>query len=201
MPQNTTEWTPTLKQAALLEAAQEAGLNRSITLMCTAAGVDRTSFYRWLRNDPEFAAAWRSVWRDAIGRHLPGVVAAQLAKALDGDTSAARLVADLAGVTLTRQRIEAEVKQETTLTDHTASLESYLSVVAEISTRLSQETWTHALDAKPDVAVAIQEWLGAENLEALLEQTGADRTAALAGLITLLQAREEEKPVESEKNS
>ena len=102
MPQNTTNWVPTPKQAAVLEAAQEAGLNRSISAICESAGVDRTGFYRWLHKDPQFAAAWEDVWHGTIKRHLPGVVAAVIAKAQDGDIPAARLVADLAGVLMTR---------------------------------------------------------------------------------------------------
>ena len=102
MPQNTTEWAPSPKQAAVLEAAQEAGLGRSISAICEAARVDRTSFYRWLRKDPQFTAAWKDVWRGALNRHLPGVVAAMLEKAQQGDVPAARLVADLAGLLATR---------------------------------------------------------------------------------------------------
>lgn len=59
--------------------------------------------YFWLdpfdrRHDPGFAAAWDQVWRGTIRRHLPGVVAAMIHKAQEGDVQAARLVADLAGV-------------------------------------------------------------------------------------------------------
>ena len=108
MPQSATNWTPTPKQAAVLEAAQEAGMGRSISTICETAGVDRSQFYRWMRKDPQFAAAWRTIWHDAIGHHLPGIVAAQVSKALDGDTPAARLLADLAGVLTTRMDVKAQ---------------------------------------------------------------------------------------------
>jgi hypothetical protein len=101
---------PTPKQAAVLEAAQEAGLNRSIQRICAAANVDRRGFYRWLEKDPDFRAAWEDIWRGTIKRHMPGVVAAQFAKALAGDTPAARLVADLAG--LMKQHVEADIRTE-----------------------------------------------------------------------------------------
>lgn len=107
MPQKSSVWVPTPKQAAALEAAQDAGLNRSISAICAAAGVDRRGFYRWLDHDPEFRSAWDDVWRGSLRRHLPGVVAAVIAKAEDGDVPAARLVADLAG--LTKQRLEADI--------------------------------------------------------------------------------------------
>jgi hypothetical protein len=110
MPQNTTEWAPSPKQAAVLEAAQQAGFNRSIVAICEEAHVDRAGFYRWLRQDPAFKAAWEDIWRGSIRRHLPGVVSAVLAKALVGDIPAARLIADLAAVLPTR--IDARVQHE-----------------------------------------------------------------------------------------
>ena len=65
MPQKTTDWIPNPKQSAVLEAAQEAGLNRSISAICEVAGVDRKSFYNWMKKDDEFKAA-------GIGRQLRG---------------------------------------------------------------------------------------------------------------------------------
>lgn len=131
MPQKSSVWIPTPKQAAALEAAQEAGLNRSITTICEAAGVDRRGFYRWLDSIPEFKAAWEDIWHGTIKRHMPGVVAAMIAKAQDGDVPAARLIADLAGVT--RQRIDAAVTQATTLSVKEApDLTPYLDAIADI---------------------------------------------------------------------
>lgn len=128
MPQNATEWHPTPKQAAVLEAAQEAGLNRSIVALCEAAHVDRKSFYRWLKYDPDFKAAWEEIWTHSIRRHLPGIVAAQVAKALDGDTPAARLLADLAGVLTTRMDVKAQHtgKMEVETQQHTDDLRRIL---------------------------------------------------------------------------
>lgn len=147
MPQNTTEWHPTPKQAAVLEAAQEAGLNRSIVSLCEAACVDRKSFYRWLKDDPDFKAAWEDIWIHSVRRHMPGVVAAVIAKAQDGDVPAARLIADLAGVT--RQRIDAAVHQSGTVElkhDVGDRLEPYLEIIAEMVRRepLQTESETEA---------------------------------------------------------
>lgn len=88
----------------MLDAAQETGTSRTITALCEEAGVDRSLFYRWLRQDPNFRAAWEDTWRSSIKRHLPGVIAAQLDRALNGDTKAARLIADVAG--LIKQKLE-----------------------------------------------------------------------------------------------
>lgn len=128
MPQTATEWHPTPKQAAVLEAAQEAGLNRSIVALCEAAHVDRKSFYRWLKDVPEFKAAWEEIWTHSIRRHLPGIVAAQVAKALDGDTPAARLLADLAGVLTTRMdaKVQHTGKMEVETQQHTDDLRRIL---------------------------------------------------------------------------
>ena len=96
--QNGTKWRPKPKQKAALEAAQKSGLDRSITAVCEDAKVPRTTFYRWLDNDPGFKLAWNEVWHAAIERHMPTIVSAMIAKARKGDTSAARLIAELAGV-------------------------------------------------------------------------------------------------------
>lgn len=92
-----TDWRPTPKQRAVLEAATEAGIRRSITAVCNEAGVSRDAFYKWLR-DENFQRAWDDVWHGAIRRHLPGVVAATIERAQSGDVAAARLIAELAGV-------------------------------------------------------------------------------------------------------
>ena len=96
--QNGTIWRPKPKQRAVLEAAQKAGIDRSITAVCEDAGVPRTTFYRWLDNDAGFGAAWNGVWHGAIERHMPTIVSAMIMKARKGDTAAARLIAELAGV-------------------------------------------------------------------------------------------------------
>lgn len=139
MPQNSTNWTPTPKQAAVLEAGQEAGLNRSISAICEAAGVDRKSFYNWINRDQDFKAAWENIWAHSIRRHMPGVVAAMIAKAQDGDVPAARLIADLAGVT--RQRLEAAVTQTLSVKE-APDLTIYLDAIADILVQTAGESAT-----------------------------------------------------------
>lgn len=140
MPQNSSDWTPSPKQAAVLEAAQDAGLNRSISAICEAADVDRKSFYNWMKKD-EFKTAWEDIWIHSVRRHMPGVVAAVIAKAQDGDVPAARLIVDLAGVT--RQRIDAAVHQSGTVElkhDVENRLEPYLDIIAEMVRREPLQT-------------------------------------------------------------
>ena len=134
MSQNTSPWKPTRKQTAALEAAQEAGLNRSITAICEAAGVDRRGFYRWLEKDADFRAAWDDIWRGSLRRHMPGVVAAMVAQAEDGDVPAARLLADMAG--LTKQRIEAELKHEGRVTHDLSTAQRLFERHPELVTEL-----------------------------------------------------------------
>ena len=95
--QSCTDWKPKPRQKRILEAAQEAGVSRNITAVCDEAGVPRRTFYYWLNSDADFANAWDQVWRKAITRHMPAVVAAMLGKATKGDVPAARLLADMAG--------------------------------------------------------------------------------------------------------
>ncbi len=104
MTHNATDWVLTPRQAKVLDTAHEAGLSRNISAICRDAGVSRRSFYRWL-DEADFAAAWDGVWRGSIRRHLPGAVAALVARALQGDVRAIRLMADLAGVLKVRQEV------------------------------------------------------------------------------------------------
>ena len=99
-----TDWRPTTKQRAVLEAASELGLRRSVVLVCNEAGVSRESFYKWLRDDEQFREAWEQVYHGAVRKHLPGVVAAMVERAQSGDVAAARLIADLSGVI--KQKVE-----------------------------------------------------------------------------------------------
>ena len=112
MAQIGTEWKPNRRQKKVLDAAQEAGANRTITQVCDDAGVPRRTFYNWLASEG-FARAWDEVWRRAIVRHMPGVVAAMLAKAGKGNVPAARLVADMAGAI--KQIHEVTSTDETTI--------------------------------------------------------------------------------------
>lgn len=102
--QNCTDWKPKPRQKRVLEAAQRAGFSRTITTICEEAKVPRRTFYYWLEKEPGFADAWDKVWRRAIVRHMPSVVAAMAVKAREGDVGAGRLVADMAGVL--RQQID-----------------------------------------------------------------------------------------------
>ena len=102
MQRNATHWTPTLRQARVLTAATDAGLNRTIAAVCAEAGIAPSTFYRWYDRTPEFKDAWDNIWKAALARHLPGVITAQLHKAQTGDTQAARLIADIAGIIKTR---------------------------------------------------------------------------------------------------
>ncbi len=104
MAHSGTNWRPTQRQSRLLEAAQDEGLDRSISVVCKAAGVPRRTAYNWLK-DPDFAAAWNDVWYGTIRRHLPGAIAALVQQAQEGDVSAIKLVCELAGVYSRRTQV------------------------------------------------------------------------------------------------
>jgi AcrR family transcriptional regulator len=96
--QIAAKWHPSPIQARVLECATAPGVQRTITAICEEAGVATSTVYRWLQKDADFAAAWGETWRGSIRRHLAGIVAAQVTQALSGDTPAARLLLEAAGV-------------------------------------------------------------------------------------------------------
>ena len=112
MAQTNIGWKPDRRQKKLLDAAQKAGVNRTISQVCQEADVPRRTFYNWLDKE-DFARAWDDIWRCAIVRHMPSVVAAMTGKARKGDVPAARLLADMAGVV--KQVHEVVSKQRITL--------------------------------------------------------------------------------------
>ncbi len=92
-----TKWKPKPKQKKLLEAAQTPGLKRTISAICKEAGIVAKTFYNWLEKDEDFRNAWHSVWEWQIDRYMPSVVSAQVKKAQDGSTQAARYLSDVSG--------------------------------------------------------------------------------------------------------
>lgn len=91
------DWVPRGKQAKILHEAQVATLGVTITKLCQRAGVSRNTFYNWLKKDAHFRQAWRSVHLDGIERYMPMMTAAQVNKALKGDTQAYRTLSEVAG--------------------------------------------------------------------------------------------------------
>lgn len=112
MPTTQQKATLTANQIAVLECALEPGTKRNIKAICSAAGVDRTRFYAWLKECPEFADAWANLWKDVISRHLPGIMASMVDKAQDGDVAAARLVVDVAGIIIRKSTIDVNWREE-----------------------------------------------------------------------------------------
>lgn len=99
-------------QIAVLEAALEPGAKKDIRAICKSAGIDHATFYRWLNDDEVFSNAWANLWKDAIGRHLPGIVASMVDKAQGGDVAAARLLVDVAGIIIKRSTVEVNWREE-----------------------------------------------------------------------------------------
>lgn len=96
---NPTDWIPTPKQKKFLEAAREVTGKPTILNLCKKAGIQRSTFYDWLRNDDDFVKAWDALWVFSIDGAMPAIVEAQIAKATGSkrDTRAAQFLADLRG--------------------------------------------------------------------------------------------------------
>jgi hypothetical protein len=138
-----TDWVPNPKQAALLETAQEAGFGKSISAICEAAGVERTNFYYWMKNDPNFKELWNGIWRPTIKHHLPGIVQAQIAQALTGDTAAAKFCAELDGTYKPTGKIELSrgVDADTENQQHKLSLltDEELKTYLELTSKMNSQ--------------------------------------------------------------
>lgn len=91
------KWEPSPQQKKALTAAIEAGFDRNISKIAVDAGVPRRTLYKWFDKDPDFLDAWENIWRITLGRHIPGIVSAQIKRAQKGDSRAARLILDLVG--------------------------------------------------------------------------------------------------------
>lgn len=99
-------WLPSKQQAAVLQAAMETGINRTIQAVCKSAHVPRRTFYNWLDDDPDFARAWEYAWKGSIKRHSNSVFSAIAKKAQAGDINAAKLFFDLSGENKQRHVLE-----------------------------------------------------------------------------------------------
>lgn len=89
-------WEPSPRQRKVLAVAIEAGFERDLKKIAAAAGVPRRTLYNWL-DDENFRDAFENIWRVMLGRHIPGIVSAQIKLAQKGDSRAARLILDLCG--------------------------------------------------------------------------------------------------------
>ena len=94
---SVSDWVPTPKEAALLEAAGKIGLNRTVSVICEEAGVSRETYYQ-ARKKAGFRAAWAKVACQVIEAGSPGVAGAVTQKAIDGDMTAARLHLQASGM-------------------------------------------------------------------------------------------------------
>jgi hypothetical protein len=91
------DWQPRPRQKAVLDAAKQPGVKRTITAICKEARVTPRTFYNWLGNESGFRDAWNEIWVTSIDDHMPSVVAAQVGRALDGSTRAAEYLTTLSG--------------------------------------------------------------------------------------------------------
>ena len=92
-----SDWRPTKKQAAFLIALSQIGLNRTVRAVCEEANVHPSTYYEWIK-DQSFLDACGEVARRIIQTAVPMTLSAMGQKAADGNTSAARLILQTAGM-------------------------------------------------------------------------------------------------------
>lgn len=122
----------------VLEAAREIGLQRSISAVAIEAGVNRVTIHKWFRDDPDFKAAWEDIPNKLLSNHLPGIYAALIRKAVDGDVQAIKLALEVTGkYTPAVQRHEVKHEGQIDLTclseDDLRGLEAIASKLRERS--------------------------------------------------------------------
>ena len=90
-------WEPTKKQALFLEALAEVGLNRTIKAVCEEAGCTPASYHLW-KKQPGFLMACQEVACQIVQTAVPMTLSAMGQEAAGGNTSAARLILQAAGL-------------------------------------------------------------------------------------------------------
>lgn len=96
----TEEWAPTPKQRIVLEIAAQ-GEKTSITAICKEAKIDRKTIYTWFKN-ADFMKAWNDTWTTPVERQMPPMMAAQIKKALKGNTFAFQALLNASGKMIKR---------------------------------------------------------------------------------------------------
>ncbi|MEK6195792.1 MAG: hypothetical protein N2F24_16375 [Deltaproteobacteria bacterium] len=91
----TEPWQPNRRQKVVLTAAAAPGLARTISEICQQAGIQPSTFFRWLEDDPDFSHAWNQIWVVMVSQYMPSIVAAQVQEALDGKTAAAKYLTEI----------------------------------------------------------------------------------------------------------
>jgi hypothetical protein len=86
---------PTPEQAKLLKVALELDDVSNVKAICEAADIPRSTFYRWLKDIPEFKQRWVNRWRVFLDAEMPEIVDAQIKAAKNGETAAAQFIAKL----------------------------------------------------------------------------------------------------------
>ena len=82
-------------QIAALHAAVEIGYGMSIRPVAKAAHISPTTLYRWVKTDPLFVTAWRTIPSMLLRAARPGIYSALARKAHDGDVQAIKLSLEL----------------------------------------------------------------------------------------------------------
>ena len=95
MQKDSTDFTPSATQKALLSVMQECDYGRSITEACAEAKVGRRTFYGWTDN-PQFCRWWVEQAERHFSRELPRIYAALVRSATEkdapGNVAASRLL-------------------------------------------------------------------------------------------------------------
>jgi len=68
MDKSATLFKPNSKQLKLLKSALNIEVKSSVTALCEASEIERSTYYRWFEN-PDFVAWWNEQWASSISRY------------------------------------------------------------------------------------------------------------------------------------
>jgi hypothetical protein len=103
-PQNDTDFTPTPKMRALLDAAIDPAVPPTVSAMCRVARIERKSWYRW-RELPGFLDWFNDACANAYDALRSALVKVGYQKAIEGDFAFWRVMMERCGEYTPRQRI------------------------------------------------------------------------------------------------
>ena len=104
--QNATEYRPTTGELKLLEVLLNPEMrNKSVTEICTIAGVSRQTYYRAFEK-PQFVALYESRAKDLVRAAVGPIINAFIKAAKEGSYTHGKVILEMAGLYVEPKKLE-----------------------------------------------------------------------------------------------